>query len=216
MQKMTPKKPDLVIWDWDGTIVNSIPLIFAAHNHVRTQLGYDAWSFLEFQKVAHKSSRDAYPALYGNRCDDAFLLLSEYLEAHHLDVELCSDAKEALQALALLNVPMIIVSNKTHKFLLKEVKYFGLGVYFSSVLGASEAEHDKPDQRAVEHALKMAGIDVSSINSAWLIGDSQTDVDCAKNLPFETVSYIVGAQETVGESARFDTLSAFLKFSQEY
>ena len=216
MQKMMLKKPDLVIWDWDGTIVNSIPLIYAAHNYVRTQLGYNAWSFSEFQEVAHKSSREAYPALYGNRCDDAFLLLSEYLETHHLDVNLCSDAKEALQTLALLNIPMIVVSNKTHKFLLREVKHFGFDEYFSSILGAGEAQHDKPDKRASEYALKLADIDVNAINFAWLIGDSQTDVDCAKNLPFETVSYIVGTQETVGENIRFDTLGSFLKIAREY
>ena len=47
----TLKRPDLIIWDWDGTLVDSLPLIFMAHNHVREMMSLPLWTREEFQKL---------------------------------------------------------------------------------------------------------------------------------------------------------------------
>ena len=46
-----------VFFDWDGTLVDSIPLLFAAHNHVRVAMGLETWSQQEYFQLDRKSTR---------------------------------------------------------------------------------------------------------------------------------------------------------------
>ncbi len=206
------KKPDLLIWDWDGTLVDSLSLIYEAHNHVRTSFGEKKWSFGGFQKVAHYSTQDIYPSLYGEKAEEATSLLYRFFEEKHLEhTKVIEGAKECLDIFMTLSVPMILVSNKKHEYLLKEVKHFVFSPYFLSVVGAGYAAKDKPDKAPVMKALLEANIPPDSLKTAYYIGDSQTDIDSSKNLPFKTLTYIIGQNKTVGEDIRFPTLADFIK-----
>ena len=211
----TLKRPDLIIWDWDGTLVDSLPLIFMAHNHVREMMSLPLWTREEFQIIAHNSTRDAYRAEYGARADEAIVTLYEYIQEHHLNqFRFIVGAKDVVKACKALNVPMIIVSNKRHHFLLKEVSFSGLEKNFISIVGAGEAAHDKPHADHVRLALNQADIDINSISTAWFIGDSQADIDCAKAAPIMCQSILIGSANAQGYDVRYRDLDMFMRAVQ--
>ena len=81
---MTDFRPKAVLFDWDGTLVDTLPGLRIAHNHVRTYMGFPQWTEEEFRTNLKHSSRELYPRLYGDRWQEAFDELYKFIEDHHL------------------------------------------------------------------------------------------------------------------------------------
>ncbi len=206
--------PSLVVFDWDGTLVSTLPLLHKAHNHAREVLGLSLWSLEEYKSHMHQSARVLYPNLYAERADEAYEALYNYVEEHHLrELETLDGAEEILQLLVEKNIPSILVSNKTHRYLLKEVEVLGWQKYFSGVIGAGEAEKDKPEKHPVIHIMKEMGLSSSLIENAIFVGDTGTDIKCAQNL--EIPSILIGTALNVGETAVYKNLAMFKKAFEE-
>lgn len=172
--------PEAVFFDWDGTLVDSLDFVFDAHNHVRTKMGFDAWTIDQFVINVKYSSRQLYPKIYPGREEEAFLLLSTFMEENHLkDIKLIDGALELLESLAAADVPMGVVSNKRNVFVKKESTHLGWDKYFKIVVGAGYANNDKPDAEPLVRALAEAGITPSA--RVLFVGDTETDLLCAKN-----------------------------------
>lgn len=178
---MTIELPSLILFDWDGTLVNSMPAIFDAHNHVRGYLGHPAWSWEEYMVHMRSSSRELYPRLYGERAEEAITLLYDHYGAHHLaGLEELPEAAALLAAAQLKGIPMGVVSNKKHEILLREATHLGWDSYFNGALvGAGAAIKDKPAADPVHMLLKQMAIshDPAKI---WYVGDTITDLQTAK------------------------------------
>jgi phosphoglycolate phosphatase len=199
-----PENISAAIFDWDGTLVYTLPLLHAAHNHVRAELGFPLWSWEEYKAHMHNSARELYPRLYGDRAEHAFTTLYSYVEANHLEkLEALQGAEALLKALQARNIPCLLVSNKSHPYLEREVEAMGWGTYFVSVCGAGIADRDKPDPAPVFWALQKAGFDNDILTDAIYIGDTGTDAKCAEALkiPF----YVIGEALKEGEVATFET-----------
>lgn len=74
-----------VIFDWDGTIVDTCGLILDAHNHVRKYYDEPLWTMEDFMGRASQSAREYYPTVYGDKADEAQEILYEYIEKKHLE-----------------------------------------------------------------------------------------------------------------------------------
>lgn len=201
------QKPDVIIWDWDGTVVDTLPQVLAAHNHVRKTIGLPLWNWEEFNVIAHSSTKDIYPTLYGKRAQECTdILYGYYDKLDTKDVVYIEHAQKTVALLHETKIPNIVVSNKRHHILSKEIEHGPLEGFFHSVVGAGKAEEDKPSASPAIHALDLAKISAHSVKHAWFIGDSQTDVDCAKNLPFDTCSIVLGKNTTEGHDIRFNDI----------
>jgi len=155
-----------VIFDWDGTIVDTCGLILDAHNHVRRYFELAEWTMEDFLGRASESAREYYPKVYGDKADKAQEVLYDYVEEHHLNyLEPMQNVAAFLDYLKLNNMPMAVVSNKRHKTLLKEIEHVEYGHYFDFVIGAGVAEKDKPAPDPLFNA----------------IGDTETDLLTAQN-----------------------------------
>lgn len=207
------QKPDVIIWDWDGTVVDTLPNVLDAHNHVRKTLQLPLWNWDEFLVHAHGSTGDVYPRLYGDRAQECIDLLYGYFDT--LDpaaITYMDKGQDTVKRLYETNIPNILVSNKRHHILLSELEHSPINDCFLSVVGAGKAQEDKPTATPVLHALDLVDVSPSNINHAWFIGDSQTDVDCALNLPFDTCSIVVGENETQNHNIQFSSLSLFYAY----
>jgi phosphoglycolate phosphatase-like HAD superfamily hydrolase len=69
----------------------------------------------------------------------------------------------------------------------KEVAKLEWAGFFDVVIGAQDAARDKPAADPVLLALKDSGIAPSS--EVWLVGDSVTDLECAKNAGISAILY---------------------------
>ncbi len=169
-----------VFFDWDGTLVDSLPLLFAAHNHVRGQLGHPLWTRDEYAKAIVYSTRELYPKLYGDRAAEAQDILYGYIQENHLkDMKVLEGAPEVVEYLASHNVPIGIVSNKRHDVLRREVEHLGWNKHFRIYNGAGVAKLDKPSGEPLLHALREHGDDLG-IDDIIYIGDTESDLSCAK------------------------------------
>ena len=74
---------------------------------------------------------------------------------------------------------LALVSNKQGALVRREVAQLGWSGYFTGVVGAGDAARDKPAREAVD--LALARCSVSAGRSVWLVGDTDTDMLCAKN-----------------------------------
>ncbi len=168
-----------VFFDWDGTLVDTIPGVLEAHNHVRSFYNLEAWTLPWFKANMRQSALKLYPQIYGEDAQVAIDMLYAYIEEHHLNkLAPMEGAEKLLEDLRRAEKPMSVVSNKRHKYLLREVEHMGWMPGFDGVIGAGVTEKDKPDPDPVLKLLAEQGL---SGNDICYIGDTETDLLTAKN-----------------------------------
>jgi HAD superfamily hydrolase (TIGR01549 family) len=177
---MVSKVPEAVIFDWDGTLVNTIPTLFKSHNYVRQKLSFPAWSMEEYRSVIHRSTREVYPELYGSRAQLAIDILYEYYHDNHLQsLELFSGGRELVEYLYEASVRMAVVSNKRQDYLEREISYLGWSEYFEIIIGAGTAKRDKPNPDPLLMALDHMEL-APDMETILYIGDTRTDLETSQ------------------------------------
>jgi phosphoglycolate phosphatase len=179
MSMYTPL-PSAILFDWDGTLADSLPLIHTCLNAALGALGRTPWTLEQVQKGIHRSARESFPALFGERWEEAYRVYYETFEALHMEkIAALEGATRLLETVHGQGIPMAVVSNKQGKYLRKEVEYLGWNPYFRAVIGAGDAVRDKPDTAPAQQALAVIEQPLSP--AVWFVGDSITDMECAHN-----------------------------------
>ena len=179
--RMSLSFPEAVFLDWDGTLVDSYKFLYNAHNYAQRSLGIRECTIDEFEKYFGRPREQLYKDLYGPHSREAQALFESYVTKNHLnDLKPMEGAKDLLEALLDLDIPAGLVSNKRSDFIRAEVQNFGWESFFVSVVGAGEAMQDKPSAAPLLLAIERASL-ASNLNKIWYIGDTETDLQCAKN-----------------------------------
>lgn len=185
---MTLSRPDAILFDWDNTLVNTWPTIHASLNHVLDAMGHAPWSMEKVQSEVKQSMRDSFPILFGDRWEEAANLYQTQYRSVHLDnLEALPAAEKTLQWVKDSSAFVGIVSNKKGPTLREEVAYLGWDHFFDSMIGAQDAEQDKPHPAPVSLALQAAHLPEQA--HIWFIGDSVIDIECAHNTGCAPVLY---------------------------
>jgi phosphoglycolate phosphatase len=173
-------RPYAIIFDWDNTLVDSWGCIQAAMNATLRHMDQPEWSLVETKRRVARSMRDAFPAMFGGRWEEAREVFTSTFESIHLDhlVEM-PGAGRLLQTLHAQGVKLSVVSNKRGRFLRKEAEVLGWSPLFDALIGAGDAERDKPDPAPALMAMKKSGI--SPGPGIWFVGDTAIDLQCAVN-----------------------------------
>lgn len=170
-----------IIFDWDGTLVNTCGLILNAHNHVRSHYNHPLWTMDDFLGRASQSAREYYPTVYGDKAEEAQKVLYDYVEEHHLKFLKPMDHVELLfDYIHQSNVPMAVVSNKRHKTLYVEADHVKWKHHFKAMIGAGEAAKDKPSAEPLLMALSLMEGELTPADILY-VGDTETDLLCAQN-----------------------------------
>ncbi len=119
---------------------------------------------------------------------------------------------QVLEALHAKGVKMGIVSNKRADLIAKEVANFKWGHYFSVIIGAGDAEADKPSSAPLLMALKQADIDHKA-QTVWYIGDTENDLACANEAGCHSL-FLTGDVRTQELIERYAPLYSFENHSQ--
>ena len=167
----------VILWDWDNTLADTFGAIFAAQNDARVQYGMTPWTKEESKAAMNTSGRNLIKDVFG--ADKATEVRAYFLSryAEHADaLELKAGAKEILKTAKELGFVNILASNKAGPILRNEVSAMGVADYFDRLIGAEEAEEDKPSKIFTDTAL--AGIEADMIIS---IGDGKADIQMAHN-----------------------------------
>lgn len=173
-------RPRAILFDWDNTLVDSWPVIHDALNVTLTAFGLSPWTMEETRARVRKSMRDSFPALFGDRWEEAGEVFYRRYGAIHADlIRPAEGAEAALEELSAAGFYLGVVSNKKGDFLREEAARLGWDGYFGRLVGAFDAARDKPASDAVNLALSGSG--VAGGADVWLVGDTDIDLECALN-----------------------------------
>jgi phosphoglycolate phosphatase len=174
-----PPKPRALLFDWDNTLVDSWGTIHEALTITFAAMGHAPWTLQETKLRVAKSLRDSFPALFGERWEEARRRYLEAFTAIHLErLAAMAGAAEMLAELSQGELYLAVVSNKTGAVLRREAEHIGWTRHFSRLVGAGDAALDKPAAAPMRLALEGSGIDCGE---AWYVGDTALDMECARN-----------------------------------
>lgn len=170
-------RPSVLLYDWDNTLVDGWAGITAALNATFTAFDRPLWTVDDTRNRVRVSLRDSFPAMFGDRWEEARDIFYETLTHKHLDhVSPMPGVPDVLTAGA--NWPQGVVSNKAGSFLRREVIHLGWSGFFGPVVGAGDAAADKPSPAPILMALSQLGR--TADESVWYMGDTALDMQAAK------------------------------------
>ena len=173
-------RPEAVILDWDNTLVDTWPAIHDAINATLSEFGLPAWTYEETRGRVRKSMRDSFPALFGERWEEAATFFYACFERSHLArLVALPGAGDMLNELHGAGIYLGVLSNKKGGYLRQEVEHLGWTHFFGRIVGALDAEKDKPSVESVE--LALSGTHIPCGERVWLVGDTDIDLECAHN-----------------------------------
>ncbi len=183
------KLPKAVIFDWDNTLVDSWPLIHFAINETMGKMGRDLWTLDQVKRGVHKSMRDIFPDMFGERWKEAAEIYKKAYRSEHLEkMHFLPDAVALIDSLYEKNIPLFIISNKIAEVVRIEADNLRIANKFLMVIGSGDAEFDKPHRALVDFALKNTTLNPDK-DLIWFVGDTIADVECALNTNCQPILY---------------------------
>lgn len=198
------KKPKAIIFDWDNTLANTWPLIHQSIDKTMIKMGQEPWGLQKVKDNVHKSMRESFPEIFGDKWEEAGDFYKNSYRSLHLKIELLDGSLDLINKIAEKNILQFVVSNKIGATLRKEAKAINVDEKFFSLIGASDANNDKPSKAPVELALMGSDIEIGK-DEIWFIGDTITDVACALNCGVTPIIY--GCDNEVSKTITKDILS---------
>jgi len=175
------KKIDLMIFDFDGTIVNTGEDLAAAVNYSLDKLGIP---FLKNEDIIgyigdgvkmliERSLGNAFPEKF----DEALSIFMTYYSEHLLDTtKLYPGVLEILDYYK--NKVKVIVTNKMYSYTLRISEELDLVKYFDKIIGMDSSPYKKPDSRLLNPLIEEYGV---KRNHTIVVGDGTNDILLAKN-----------------------------------
>lgn len=200
MSPFSGQPPAAVLFDLDGTLLDSVPSLAAALDRVllaldRPPAGIDAvraWVGNGAQTLIERAlagNHAARPPADGALVAQALALFLDYYgEQPTAGTLLYPGVVETLERLSQRRVPMAIVTNKPARFVAPLLDSFAIGHHFSLLLGGDSLAQQKPAPQPLLYAADHFGVAAAR---CLMVGDSITDVRAARaaGMPVAWVSY---------------------------
>ena len=186
-----------ILFDLDGTLVNTAPDLMHAHNHVMKKYGFAERKLSDIRKLAGRGSKvmltrsineTAEQEDKTKKFDDIIdKMTKEFIDYYSKNIVAESTLKEGvLNFLSWCknnSISMAVCTNKQEHLsidLLKKIKIYD---FFDYVAGGNTFDFNKPNPKHLTHTIEVIGGD---IKKTLMIGDSETDSNASKaaNLPF--------------------------------
>ena len=183
-----------ILFDLDGTIINTAPDLMAAHNHVMKKFGHPVKELGEIKNLAGKGAWMMMQRSFKKEVTDEKIkkeMTNEFIDFYSKNI--ANDSKpingifEFLDWAKTKKISMAICTNKQERLavdLLKKLKLFD---YFEYVAGSDTFNFNKPDPRHLTDVVEIIGGD---LKKTIMVGDSEVDEMAAANakLPFVLVA----------------------------
>lgn len=176
----------LVLFDLDGTLLDTLDDLSEAVNHAMRLRGFPLHTRDEYMRMVGNGVRNlvkrALPDDYkedDTMVDAALADFKAYYTAH-IDVHTCPfpGMQELVNQLHQKGILMAIASNKFQEGTAYLINKFFPEIPFVAVLGNRPGYPLKPDPEIVEEVLRKAGVQKEE---AVMVGDSPTDMKTAEN-----------------------------------
>ena len=181
-----------ILFDLDGTLVDTAPDLMAAHNHVMKKFGYSTRSVDEIRNLVGKgaavligrsiwgTAKKEFSRITDEKIKNEMVkeFISFYGKNIVKDSKLIKGVLEFLKWAKSKNISMGVCTNKQEHLAIDLLKKIEIYDYFEYVAGGNTFEYCKPDPR---HLTSIIEIMNGDIKKSLMIGDSENDADAAKS-----------------------------------
>jgi phosphoglycolate phosphatase len=181
-----------ILFDLDGTLVDTAPDLMRAHNYVMKKFGYPTKSTEEIRNLVGQGAgamlgRSIWGQAkkeFGKVHDEKIKkeMVNAFIEFYAKNIvnesTLINGVKEFLIWAKKKNISMAVCTNKQEHLAIDLLKKIGIYEFFEYVAGHNTFDYCKPDPR---HLTSVVEILDGDIKRTLMIGDSETDANAAKN-----------------------------------
>ena len=181
-----------ILFDLDGTLVDTAPDLMRAHNHVMKKFGYPTKSTEEIRNLVGQGAgamlgRSIWGQAkkeFGKVQDEKIKkeMIKDFTDFYGKNIvkesTLINGVKEFLIWSKENKISMAVCTNKTDYLAIDLLKKIGIYDFFEYVAGHNTFDYCKPDPR---HLTSVIEILQGDIKKSLMIGDSETDANEAKN-----------------------------------
>jgi phosphoglycolate phosphatase len=185
------KQKFTILFDLDGTLVDTAPDLMFAHNHVMKKFGYSTKSANDIRNLMGQGAgsmigksiwgqaKKEFGQINDQKIKDE--MVNEFINFYGKNIlkesTLIKGVKEFLIWCKKQNISMAVCTNKTEHLAVDLLKKIGIYDYFEYVAGHNTFEYCKPDPRHITSIIEILDGD---IKKSLMIGDSETDANAAK------------------------------------
>ncbi len=186
-----------ILFDLDGTLIDTAPDLMNAHNHVMKKYGYETKTTDDIRQLVGKGAASLIGRSVWGQAKKEFSqinnngikkeMVKEFIDYYGKNIaiesKLVNGVLKFLNWAKNNNISMGVCTNKQEHLavdLLKQIKIYD---YFEYVAGSNTFDYCKPDPR---HLTNVIEIMQGDIKKSLMIGDSETDAESAESagIPF--------------------------------
>ena len=180
-----------ILFDLDGTLVDTAPDLMNAHNHVMRKYGFPTKSTQEIRNLVGQGAgaligrsiwgqaKKEFHSVEDKKIKDQ--MSKEFVNFYGKNIinesTLINGVKEFLKWCKTHNISMAVCTNKQEHLAIDLLKKIGIYDYFDYVAGSNTFDYCKPDPRHLTSVIEILDGD---LKKTLMIGDSETDANAAK------------------------------------
>lgn len=173
----------VVIFDMDGTLIDSQHDIAESVNHVRAvNHGLPAVASERIVDWINRPERNLAKLFYGTEVyeeRDRIRFEEHYLDQCIMNPKLYGGIETLLARLKEEGVKMAVATNAPTRFAERMIAHLGIAHHFTHIVGADFTGKSKPDPAMLHYILDAMGFRHST-HRAWMVGDNLKDIAAAK------------------------------------
>ncbi|MDC0944202.1 HAD-IA family hydrolase [Candidatus Pelagibacter sp.] len=185
------KQKFTILFDLDGTLVDTAPDLMLAHNHVMNKFGYPTKSTEDIRNLVGKGAgaligrsiwgqaKKEFSKVLDEKIKDE--MVKEFVNFYGKNIvnesTLVTGVKDFLIWCKEQNISMAVCTNKQEHLSNDLLKKIGIYDFFEYVAGSDTFDYCKPDPRHLTNVVEILDGDVKK---TIMIGDSETDANAAK------------------------------------
>ena len=180
-----------ILFDLDGTLVDTAPDLMGAHNYVMKKYGYPTKSVKDIRYLVGQGAGAMIGrSIWGQakkefgKIDDQKIkaeMVKEFVSYYAKNIinesTLIHGVKEFLKWCKEKNISMAVCTNKQEHLAIDLLKRIGIYNYFEYVAGHDTFDFCKPDPRHLTNIIEILDGD---IKKSLMFGDSETDANAAR------------------------------------
>ena len=180
-----------ILFDLDGTLVDTAPDLMIAHNHVMKKFGYVERELNDIKKLAGRGSKamikksiheiaERTGKIKKTNENEAEEMTKEFINYYSQNI--CNKSKLRTGVLNFLtwckknSILMAICTNKQEHLSIDLLKKIKLYDFFDYIAGGNTFNYNKPDPRHLTSTIEIVG---GNLKKSIMIGDSETDSKAA-------------------------------------
>ncbi len=187
---------EVVVFDWDGTLVDSEQHIVSSIEFAASKLGLPELSYDEMKDIIGLGMQEALQKLYPGLDDDGIAALrahysSAFFSKQASPASLFSGVKDALEGLRSRKVNMAVATGKSRRGLERALDATQLRPYFDIERCADETR-SKPDPLMLQELCEYFSLPPEKM---LMVGDTEYDLHMAQNIGMPAVGVSYGVHD---------------------